>query len=207
MTPDTHEPKRAAKGAGADDHADENKVVHEVDGIQEYDNRLPNWWLYTLYGAIIFAVGYWYHYHVGAFGDLPGDAYKAEIEREQAAQAMQIKVGEATPEALVALTKDPKAVALGRQVFTSTCAPCHRADGGGGVGPNLTDDFWLHGAAPEKVYKTIATGVPDKGMPAWQPQLGALKTQAVAAYVMGLRGTNVAGGKAPQGERETLSER
>jgi len=93
------------------------------------------------------------------------------------------------------------------EVHTSTCAACHRADGGGVVGPNLTDDFWLHGSAPEKIFRTIATGVPDKGMPAWQPQLGALKTQAVAAYVLTLRGTHAAGGKAPQGERETLSTR
>lgn len=186
---------------------DENqdKVIHEIDGIQEYDNRLPNWWLYTLYGTIIFAAVYWYHYHSAGFGDLPGAAYKAEVEREQAAAAMQIKVGEATPEALVALTKDANAVALGRQVFASTCAPCHRADGGGNVGPNLTDEFWLHGSAPDKIYKTISGGVPDKGMPAWQPQLGALKTQAVTAYVLGLRGTNVPGGKAPQGDRESLT--
>lgn len=183
----------------------ENRVIHEIDGIQEYDNRLPNWWLYSLYGTIIFAVAYWYHYHSGGFGQLPGEAYKAEVEREQAAAAMQIKVGEATPEALVALTKDPNAIALGRQVFASTCAACHRNDGGGNVGPNLTDEFWLHGGAPEKIYRTIASGIPDKGMPAWQPQLGPLKTQAVTAYVLGLRGQNVPGGKAPQGERESLT--
>lgn len=186
---------------------DENRVIHEIDGIQEYDNRLPNWWLYTLYGAILFAVGYWYHYQAGGFGDSPAQAYKAEVERELTAQAMQIKVGDATPEALASLAKDPNAVALGRQVFVATCAACHRADGGGSVGPNLTDDFWLHGAAAEKVYRTIAGGVPDKGMPAWKPQLGALKTQAVAAYVLGLRGTNVSGGKSPQGERESLTSR
>ncbi len=189
------------------DDRDENHVLHEVDGIQEYDNRLPNWWLYSLYGTVVFAVGYWFHFHAAGFGDSPSVTYKAEVEREQAAQAMQIKVGEATPEALAALAKDPNAVALGRQVFASTCAACHRADGGGNVGPNLTDEFWLHGGAPEKVFRTIASGVPDKGMPAWQPQLGALKTQAVAAYVLGLRGTNVPGGKAPQGERETLTLR
>lgn len=184
-----------------------DRVIHEVDGIQEYDNRLPNWWLYTFYGAIAFAVVYWYDYHTAGIGELPSVAYKSEVDRELAAQASQIKVGEATAESLTALAKDPTAVALGRQVFVSTCAACHRADGGGNVGPNLTDEFWLHGGAPEKIFKTIATGVPDKGMPAWQPQLGALKTQAVTAYVLGLRGTNVGGGKAPQGERETLTAR
>jgi cytochrome c oxidase cbb3-type subunit 3 len=195
--------------------ADENKsvepnvdrVIHEVDGIQEYDNKLPNWWLYTLYGTIAFAALYWYHYESGGFGKSPAEKYREEMDRALAAQASQLQVGEATPEALLALAKDPNAVALGKQVFLSTCAACHRADGGGSVGPNLTDDFWLHGGAPDQIYKTISTGVPNKGMPAWQPQLGALKTQAVTAYVLGLRGTNVPGGKAPQGERETLTFR
>ena len=185
----------------------ENTIIHEVDGIAEYDNKLPNWWLYTLYGSIAFAAVYWYIYQTAAFQPSPEEAYQEELDRAAAAMAMQIKVGEATPEALVALSKDPNALALGKSVFHATCAACHRTDGGGVVGPNLTDDFWLHGAAPERVFRTIASGVPDKGMPAWQAQLGALKTQAVAAYVLTLRGTNAAGGKAPQGERETLTER
>jgi cytochrome c oxidase cbb3-type subunit 3 len=184
-----------------------DQVLHEVDGIQEYDNKLPNWWLYTLYGAIIFGVGYWYWFQTAHIGKSPNEAYQAELDHALADQAMQIKVGEATPESLVALTKDPNAVALGKQVFASTCAACHRADGGGNVGPNLTDEYWLHGGAPEKIFKTIATGVPDKGMPPWQPQLGPLKTQAVTAYVLGLRGTNVPGGKTAQGERESLTLR
>jgi cytochrome c oxidase cbb3-type subunit 3 len=184
---------------------EENTVIHEVDGIQEYDNKLPNWWLYTLYGTIGFAVLYWYVYQTTGIGASPAQAYRDELDRNAAAAAMQIKVGEATPESLMALSKDANALALGKQVFTSTCAACHRKDGGGLVGPNLTDEFWLHGGAPEKIFQTIATGVPDKGMPSWQPQLGALKTQAVAAYVITLRGTHAAGGKAPQGEREVLS--
>jgi cytochrome c oxidase cbb3-type subunit III len=192
---------------GPDSSGDVDRVIHEVDGIQEYDNKLPNWWLYTLYGAIVFAVGYWYWYETLRAGQSPKEAYQVELDRAAAEQAMAIKVGEATPESLLALTKDPNAVALGKQVFVSTCAACHRSDGGGNVGPNLTDEFWLHGGAPEKIFRTVASGVPDKGMPAWQPQLGALKTQAVTAYVLGLRGTNVAGGKPPQGERESLSAR
>ncbi|MBX3220587.1 MAG: c-type cytochrome [Labilithrix sp.] len=184
-----------------------DRVIHEVDGIQEYDNKLPNWWLYTLYGAIAFAACYWYWFETARLGASPVEAYQAEMDRAAADQAMALTVGDATPEALAALAKDPNATALGKQVFVSTCAACHRADGGGSVGPNLTDEFWLHGSAPERIYRTIASGVPDKGMPAWQPQLGALKTQAVTAYVLGLVGTNVSGGKAPQGEREPISAR
>jgi cytochrome c oxidase cbb3-type subunit 3 len=184
----------------------ENKVIHEIDGIEEYDNKLPNWWLYTLFGSIVFAFGYWFVYQTAGFGDLPGAAYEAEMDRAAAAHAGAAElVGPVTSEALATLSKDRGTVARGRQVFTTTCAACHRADGGGVVGPNLTDDFWLHGGAPDKVYKTITSGVADKGMPAWGPQLGPERVQAVTAYVLTIRGTNVAGGKAAQGEREVLS--
>jgi len=181
-----------------------DRIIHEVDGIQEYDNKLPNWWLYTLFGAIAFAFVYWYGFQTTGIGESPAQAYRNEMDRDLAEQAARRKVGEATPASLAALATDPAATALGKQVFVSTCASCHRADGGGAVGPNLTDDFWLHGGAPEKIHRTIANGVPDKGMPAWQPQLGASRTQAVTAYVIALRGKNVAEGKAPQGERESL---
>jgi cytochrome c oxidase cbb3-type subunit 3 len=189
------------------ENSDVDRIIHEVDGIAEYDNKLPNWWLYTLYGTILFGVGYWYWFQTIHAGASPEEAYRAEIERVASEQAMTMKVGAATPEALSSMSRDANAVSLGKQVFVSTCAACHRADGGGNVGPNLTDDFWLHGSAPEKIYRTVASGVPDKGMPAWEPQLGALKTQAVTAYVLTLRGTHVSGGKAAQGERETLSVR
>ena len=183
----------------------QDQVLHEVDGIQEYDNRLPNWWLNTLYGAIAVAAVYWFWYESAHIGASPLEAYQAEVDRLASEQASQIKVGDATPEALVALSKDASVIALGKQVFTSSCVACHRADGGGSVGPNLTDEFWLHGGAPEKIFHTIAVGVAEKGMPAWQPQLGALKTQAVTAYVLGLRGMHAPGGKDPQGEREPLA--
>jgi cytochrome c oxidase cbb3-type subunit 3 len=186
----------------------ENKVIHEVDGIQEYDNKLPNWWLYSLYGTILFAAGYWFHYQTSGFGDLPHAEYQLEMDMAAAIEAARIKAaGVMTPESLLALSKDKGTVEQGKAVFTATCVACHRADGGGVVGPNLTDDFWLHGASPDKVWKTISTGVPDKGMPAWGPQLGPDRTQAVTAYVISLRGTNVANGKAPQGERESLTLR
>ena len=184
----------------------ENRVIHEVDGIQEYDNKLPNWWVYILYGSVVFAFGYWYVYQTAGFADLPLVAYEAEMDRVAAAQAGDAKLaGPVTAESLAALSRDRGTVARGKQVFITTCAACHRADGGGAVGPNLTDDFWLHGAAPDKVYKTITEGVLDKGMAAWGPQLGPARVQAVTAYVITLRGTNVAGGKAAQGEREILS--
>jgi cytochrome c oxidase cbb3-type subunit 3 len=189
-------------------HEEQDRVIHEIDGIQEYDNKLPNWWLYTLYGAILFAAVYWFHYHVAKFGEGPEALYKAEMDKvaaEQAAAARSSPV--MTAEALMTLTKDKGTVEQGKQAFVATCASCHRNDGGGVVGPNLTDEFWLHGGAPEKVYASIKGGWADKGMPAWGPVLGSERTAAVAAYVLTLRATNVAGGKAPQGERESLTLR
>jgi cytochrome c oxidase cbb3-type subunit 3 len=184
----------------------ENKVIHEIDGIEEYDNKLPNWWLYSLYGTIVFAFGYWFIYQTSGFGELPRAAYEAEMDRAAAAETGAAKlVGPVTAEALTTLSKDRGTIARGKAVFASTCVACHRADGGGVVGPNLTDEFWLHGASPDKVYKTIKDGVADKGMPAWGPQLGPERVQAVTAYVITLRGTNVSGGKAAQGERDVLS--
>jgi cytochrome c oxidase cbb3-type subunit 3 len=179
-------------------------VLHEVDGIKEYDNKLPNWWLYTLYATVAFAVLYWYHYEVTGFGTNPKKAYQEEMDRIASIEASKHPV---TAESLIALSKDPARVQQGKEIFTSTCAACHRADGGGNVGPNLTDAYWLHGSAPEAIHRTIDKGVPDKGMPAWGPQLGAIRTQAVAAYVISIRGTNVAGGKPPQGSREELTLR
>lgn len=190
------------------DEETENKVIHEIDGIQEYDNKLPNWWLYTLYGAIAFAVVYWFHYQISGFGDLPKAELQHDNDKAAAVEAARIKAaGVLTPEALAALARDKVTVEQGKQVFVQTCAQCHRQDGGGNVGPNLTDEFWLHGAAPDKIYDTITKGIPDKGMPAWGPQLGADRTRAVAAFVISIRGTNVPNGKAPQGERASLTLR
>ncbi len=184
----------------------QDRVVHSVDGIEEYDNRLPRWWLYTLYGGIAIAVVYWYAYHIGKFADLPVAQYEAEQERMAALEEQKNPgANVVTADALLALARDPAMVTQGKTVFASSCAQCHRADGGGNVGPNLTDEFWIHGSAPDKVWKTVSDGVAAKGMPAWKPQLGTRRVQAVTAYVLTLRNTNVPQGKPPQGERETFT--
>lgn len=180
--------------AASEPKSDE-RVVHSVDGIEEYDNELPRWWLYSLFATMVFAAGYWFVYQ-NAFADSPLETYQREVAKSSSANAA------VTPEALAALVKSPAAIDQGKGVFTQTCVACHRNDGGGLVGPNLTDDFWIHGSTPERIYETVAKGVPDKGMPAWGSQLGSERVQAVTAYLVSIRGTNVAGGKAPQGDRE-----
>jgi cytochrome c oxidase cbb3-type subunit 3 len=180
----------------------EERVVHVYDDdIREEDNRLPRWWLYTLYGAIAFAAVYWYgEQELKAWA--PREvAYQEEMLAVRLAEAK--RSGAALPaETLLALARTPGTVDQGKQVFASTCAPCHRADGGGNIGPNLTDDYWLHGGQPQKIFGCVHDGVPAKGMPTWGPQLGEEKVAAVVAYVLTIKGTNVPGGKPPQGEKD-----
>lgn len=189
----------ARPSAGKDSHKgsnDDPAVVHSYGDIREYDNRLPNWWLVTLFGTMVFAIGYWFYYQGFAQGEQPMQA----VRREQLEMAQ--KSGKGADEAtLVALTKDPATLKMGQETFTTLCAPCHLANGGGNIGPNLTDEYWLHGGTPEAIYKTVKEGFVAKGMPAWGPQIGELKTQAVVAYVLSIRGTNVNGGKPPQGDK------
>jgi cytochrome c oxidase cbb3-type subunit III len=186
------------------DRRDEpDRVVHEYDGIQEYDNKLPLWWQYTLYGAMAFALVYWFHYEVLKSGKSQKQEFEQEMAAVRAAQAEKAKASGLLrkPETLITMSKDGATVAKGKEVFATTCAACHRADGGGVIGPNLTDEFWLHGNAPNNIFDCVHDGITAKGMPAWGPQLGQDKVAAVVAYVLTIQNTNAPGGKAPQGEK------
>lgn len=178
-------------------------VIHEYDGIQEADNALPNWWLAILYGTMAFGALYWLSAESFKTTPSPGEEYRAEMEKVAAEEAVKMKAaGSVTDESLLSMTKDPKSVDEGKTVFASTCSPCHAANGGGGIGPNLTDSSWLHGGSPMNVYATIKDGFTAKGMPAWGAALGEERVRVVAAYVVTLKNTNVPGGKAPQGDPE-----
>ena len=169
---------------------------HDYDGIRELDNRLPNWWLLTLFGAIVFSFGYWLYYHSfewerGLWADFAED--------EAAAAAQAAKAGPVTDDLITKLATNNEAVMKGEAVFKQQCAACHGDKGEGKIGPNLTDKFWIHGGKPTDIYKTISTGVAAKGMPAWETMLGTEKTRYLAAYVSTLRNKNVPG-KAPEGK-------
>lgn len=188
---------------------EQDKVVHEVDEIKEYDNQLPNWWLYTLYGAILFAAIYWFQYQVFRASKGPREQFTAEMaqvrEAEQKAAAAERAKAPAAAE-LEALAKNADVVGKGKAIFTTNCAPCHNsasgAVGGGLVGPNLTDDAWINGGSADAIYNTINNGGrAGKGMQPWGPVLQAEGVKNVAAFVLSLRGTNVAGGKGPEGEK------
>jgi len=172
-----------------------SKVVHVYDDIEEEDNHLPNWWLATLFGAIVFAFGYWFVYEVTAAAPGPLASFRAETAEMAKRRA---EAGPVTNESLLVLAKDEKTLAEGKQLFVSTCAPCHAAQGQGLVGPNLTDKFWLHGGAPVDIHKSISNGFPDKGMRPWAQVLGPGRVRSVTAFVLSIRGQNLAG-RPPQG--------
>ena len=173
---------------------------HVYDGIVEHDNQLPLWWQLTLYGAVVFALVYWFGRRLDAIPS-PEQAFQSDMAALHAAEAERARARGTIDDAMLAtLGKDPTTVAQGKALFTSTCAPCHRADGGGNIGPNLTDAYWLHGSKPTDIFHCVHDGVPAKGMPTWGPQLGDEKIETVVAFVLSIRNTNVPGGKPPQGE-------
>ena len=179
-----------------------DKAIHEYDGIIELDNALPRWWVYVLLGTMVFALGYWFWFEVFRFSPSPQQAYHAEMQDVYAAEAARLAAeGSVTSESLVALSRDDATVARGRQVFTTTCQACHAAGGAGNIGPNLTDEYWLYGGTPEQMFHTVTHGTP-RGMPAWGPQLSAQRVQSVVAYLVTIKDTHAANGKAPQGTRE-----
>ena len=167
-------------------------VIHEYDGIEEADNRLPRWWLMTFYGAIAFSFAYWVYYHTLEIS-LPLNAQYAK-ERQESMQMEDV-----TDEALLELAENPKILSAGRKIFKTHCVSCHADKGQGKNGPNLTDAYWLHGGSPSKIHETIAYGVPLKGMIAWLPRLGPAAVGQATAYLLSIRDTNVAG-KAPEGK-------
>ncbi|GIV26401.1 MAG: hypothetical protein KatS3mg027_0215 [Bacteroidia bacterium] len=185
---------------------------HEYDGIRELDNVLPPWWLWMFYATIIFSVVYLIHYHVAPIKALenigfigPGvgqeELYKMEMEQaEKEKQAYLAMMANNINENNVTKLVDASELAQGKEIYLSNCATCHGKEAQGGAGPNLTDDYWLHGGGIKNVFKTIKYGVPEKGMIAWETQLSPKQIQQVASYVLSLRGTNPAGAKEPQGE-------
>ena len=171
---------------------------HNFDGIEEYDNRLPNWWLFTLYGTVVFSFAYWLFYETFGVGRTQEQAYYREVELAAAAQLEREMGKEVTDESLLLMLQVPAQVEEGRKTFVQKCAQCHKADGTGDIGPNFTDDHWLHGPAPLQIYKTVMDGVPDKGMQAWRDQLGPSRVRQVVAYLLTMKGKNLPG-KEPQG--------
>lgn len=173
---------------------------HDYDGIRELDNSLPPWWKWGFIFTVIFSVAYMWYYHVGS-GPSSHEEYIAAVEKADLKKAAFLaKSGNVIDENNITMLQDPTELDKGKTLFNNTCAACHAADGGGTVGPNLTDDYWLHGGSLKDVFKTIKYGVPDKGMPAWQANMSPQQLAQLTSYVKSLHGIKPAVAKAPQGD-------
>jgi cytochrome c oxidase cbb3-type subunit 3 len=180
-----------------------NKVIYTYDNdLQEEDNHLPNWWLFILFGSIVFAFGYWFVYHTVKSMPGPVAEYTADVDKVKADRAAILAKNPMSDESLAEYAKDPAHIEAGKQVFNTICMACHGMKAEGLVGPNLTDKFWIHGNKPSDLAKSVQTGYPEKGMPPQGDVLGPEKVRAVVSYVLTLKNTNVPG-KAPQGVDES----
>lgn len=174
---------------------------HNYDGIHELDNNLPPWWKYGFYLTIIFSFVYMTHYHITKTGNLQTAEYNHEIlQAKHEMEEYRKKAANLVDENNAELLTDPSSIASGKALFTTNCVACHGNAGEGGVGPNLTDEFWLHMGSIKDVFKTIKYGYPEKGMKSWQQDLGAKQIHEVASYVLSLQGTHPSNAKEPEGD-------
>ena len=184
---------------------------HEIDGIRELDNDLPPWWIKLFYVSIIFAIVYMLGYHVVDLWNLPDAEYVAELQKveteDQVKKANMNSAGSSGSGAasgVVEVDLKAQALASGKKLFIQTCAACHMADGGGGLGPNLTDKYWVHGGDKASIVKVISEGVPGTAMVAWLAILQTEeKVEVVADYILSLQGTTPANPLPPKGELYT----
>ena len=177
-------------------------LEHSYDGIREYDNPLPGWWRAMFWGSIVFAAGYFIWFHVADRGESPQARYREELAAYESKRAEREAADAAnvSEDLLARNAQDSTLVEHGAGIFATRCASCHSADGRGLIGPNLTDLFQLHGSTRMDMFTTIKNGVSGTAMPAWGEQMAPSDVVAVATFATTLRGKNVAGGKAAQGE-------
>lgn len=181
-----------------------NKPIDQLrpssyDGIQEYDNDLPRWWVWLFYATGVYGV----ICLIGAFGygvTIPPVPYEPAGVIVAAAPVANGAATVADDESVLkARLSDPAALSKGKEVFVSRCAPCHGPAGGGLIGPNLTDDNWIHGGSLREIQAVIENGVVEKGMLAWKAMLPKDDILNVVVYIRSLHGSNPPGGKAPEG--------
>lgn len=182
---------------------EEGEIIldHNYDGIKELDNSLPPWWLYSFYISIIFAAVYLLRYHV-----FDGASQFDELETEYAEAKLAIEEYKKTAKNLVdfntvEVLTDAADLSAGKSIFDTNCVACHKADGGGGIGPNLTDEYWILGGGIKNVFKTVSEGGRDgKGMIAWKQSLKPAEIAQVSSYVLQFQGTTPAEPKAAEGD-------
>lgn len=191
----------------------EDKVLHELDGIKEYDNPMPGWLMAIWWGSLLFAAGYLMFYAL-RFGEGSLEAeYRAQTESAVTSVQAYFDANPLVPPSpaqLLAGAKNTAVVGMGEARFTRSCAPCHGDHAQGLIGPNLTDDRWIHGGTVEQIFQTVAKGWPSKGMPPWGRTLNPDELAALVSYVRSLQGSLPANPRPPEGDPvspEPLPER
>ncbi len=177
---------------------------HNYDGIRELDNHLPPWWTALFVITLIFGAVYMGVYHIWGMSPLQDDEYNDElaIATKQIEEFQAKNIAKIDENSAKLLVTDTKELEKGKIIYTANCVACHGGAGEGGVGPNLTDEYWVHGDGNLKeVFKIVKNGVPEKGMIAWKTQLKPDQIQAVSNFILSMKGTNPPNGKAPQGEK------
>ena len=174
---------------------------HNYDGIKELDNHLPPWWKWLFYFTIAWAFVYFFVYHVFGLFPLSQEEYDNEMVAAELALEAQMKLtGNVIDENTVEFTDDVALLEKGKAIYGRDCTPCHLSQGQGLIGPNFTDDYWIHGGSIKDMFKIIKNGVPLKGMISWQSKLSPADMRNVASYIKTLRGTNPPNQKEPQGD-------
>ncbi len=191
------------KSLGSKPIQEEHEIIldHNYDGIKELDNNLPPWWIWSFYASIVFAVIYLARYHVfndsNQFDELETEYAQAKIDIENYKKTAKDLVDFNTVELLT----EASDLNSGKNIFNENCVACHKADGGGGIGPNLTDENWILGGGIKNVFKTVSEGGRDgKGMIAWKTLLKPAEMAQVSSYVLQFQGTTPAEPKAVEGD-------
>lgn len=182
---------------------DESEIMkdHEFDGIRELDNDLPPWWTALFYITIVFGFVYLLKYHVFSSPNQDQEYANEVAMAEENIAKYKLTAPDLTSVDNVQLLTDPADIAKGKAIFETNCIACHKADGGGSIGPNLTDQYWILGGGVKDVFHTIMEGGrAGKGMISWKDQIKPADIEKVASYVLSLQGTNPADAKAPEGD-------
>ncbi len=173
----------------------------DFDGISELDNPTPPWFNFIFYTSILVAIIYLFNYHYFKFSKLQDDEYKEQVAVANAEKEAYLKsAGNLIDENSVKLMTDAKSLTSGTTLYKEKCAVCHGENGEGKVGPNLTDDYWIHGGSVNDIFKTIKYGVPAKGMISWQNSLNGQQMQDLASFIKSIKGTKPANPKEAQGD-------
>jgi cytochrome c oxidase cbb3-type subunit 3 len=177
---------------------------HDYDGIRELDNVLPPWWKYGFYLTILVAVVYMVAYHITDSLPLQKAEYESSIKQAEAEVAEYMKNSASNvDETTIKMLADPSDLATGKDLFMTSCAACHGRFGEGGVGPNLTDDYWMHNGGLPDIFKSIKYGWPDKGMKSWKEDFSPMQIAQITSYIKSLRGSNPPNAKEKQGDLYT----